>query len=66
MVRPSTECSPISLMCSSVMDPLPLPEPSVLKFPRSPTWRVESVGALWGVNWDSFEVLKFEGGVGVG
>ncbi len=45
MVRPRTLSGPISLTCSSVMEPFALPWPSVLKLPRSPTWRSLSAGA---------------------
>ena len=44
-VRPSTLSGPISLMNLSVVEPLPLPWPSVSKLPRSPTWRLLSSGA---------------------
>lgn len=36
-VRPRTLSGPINLTCLSVTEPLPLPWPSVLKLPRSPT-----------------------------
>ena len=44
-VRPRTLSGPISLMSLSSTEPFALPCPSVLKFPRSPTWRSESSGA---------------------
>jgi hypothetical protein len=42
---PRTLCSPINLTCESLMLPLPFPWPSVLKLPKSPTWRTSSEGA---------------------
>jgi hypothetical protein len=42
---PKTLCSPINLMKLSLTLPLELPWASVLKLPRSPTWRSESDGA---------------------
>ena len=45
MVRPSTLSGPMSLMRGSVKEPLALPCSSVLKLPRSPTWRSVSEGA---------------------
>ena len=44
-LTPMTLSGPINLMSLSVVVPLPLPWASVLKFPRSPTWRISSVGA---------------------
>lgn len=44
---PMTLFSPINLTCESLMLPLPFPCPSVLKLPRSPTWRISSEGAPW-------------------
>lgn len=44
---PKTLSGPISLMNLSVIVSLTLPWPSVLKFPRSPTWRSSSPGAPW-------------------
>jgi hypothetical protein len=51
MVRPSTLCGPMSLTCLSVMVPLARPSASVLKLPRSPTWRSSSSGAPWVLLW---------------
>ena len=45
MVRPSTLSEPMSLIWLSDREPLALPWLSVLKLPRSPTWRLVSVGA---------------------
>jgi hypothetical protein len=42
---PITLSGPINLMSLSVTEPLLLPWASVSKLPRSPTWRVSSVGA---------------------
>lgn len=46
-VRPRTLSGPISLMNLSETEPLALPWASVLKLPRSPTWRSLSEGAPW-------------------
>ena len=46
-LTPKTLSGPISLIRGSVCEPLAQPWPSVLKLPRSPTWRSESEGAPW-------------------
>lgn len=46
-LTPITLWGPINLMSLSVTVPWPLPWASVLKFPRSPTWRISSPGAPW-------------------
>ena len=50
-VRPSTLSGPISLMNLSETLPVALPWASVLKLPRSPTWRSLSEGAPWVLLW---------------
>ena len=50
-VRPSTLSGPISLMNLSETEPSALPWASVLKLPRSPTWRSLSEGAPWVLLW---------------
>ena len=50
-VRPRTLSGPISLMNLSETVPSALPWASVLKLPRSPTWRSLSEGAPWVLLW---------------
>lgn len=42
---------PMSLMSLSVTEPWALPWPSVLKLPKSPTWRSSSEGAPCSLPW---------------
>lgn len=46
-----TLSEPMSLISLSVTVPLALPWPSVLKLPKSPTWRSSSLGAPWVLLW---------------
>lgn len=50
-LTPMTLSEPISLISLSCTLPCALPWPSVLKLPRSPTWRSESSGAPWVLLW---------------
>jgi hypothetical protein len=46
-LTPMTLSGPMSLISLSVVVPVEFPWASVLKLPRSPTWRSSSVGAPW-------------------